>query len=178
MRAAPAGLRLRRGLPAVLVAVACSGHPEGDTPLPQSVQGLELVAVTSGAAAEAALERLHGKDVAPTESHIGHYGTGVLRAVLYVSRFDDRRRADAQLGAMSERIGAGSSGFGHHRRFSVSDRDVRSLLGQGQVHFLFVTRNDLVWLAVAPPLARAALAELLEVPVDAVPPMDSLVGGT
>ncbi len=116
--------------------------------------------------------------MAPTENYIGQYGTGAQQAVLYVSRYEDQQQAHAQLAAMSARIGAGSSGFGHHRRFVVSERDVHSLLGQGQVHFLFVTRHDLVWLAVAPPLARAGLAELLEMPVDAVPPMDSLVGGT
>jgi hypothetical protein len=136
---------------------------------------MELQEATSGAEAAARVERLHGKAVAPEETFIGHYGTGPSHAMLYVSVFPSQDEAESTIGRMSTRIGDGSSGFGHHKTFTVGGTEIHSVLGQGQVHFFFVKGTRLSWLAMAPEMARVGLAQLLEVGAEAVPPLDSLL---
>lgn len=157
-----------------LSLLACTGGEEaGDPtiPLPEQIHGLQLAESRSGTDAAAQLERMHELDVAPTESVIGFYGPKDMRAVLYVSRFASPEEAGAQLIAMSSGIGSGSSGYGHHQRQDVADYQVHVVFGQGQVHYYWAKNRDLIWLAIPPALARAALAEVLGVALDDVPPL-------
>lgn len=144
-------------------------------PLPPEIGGLELVQVISGPEAVAMTERLHGKAVAPSETHIGRYGTGSTHAMLYVSRFGSGQEAESVLADMSTSIGEGSSGFGHHKQFASGGSEIHVVLGQGQVHFFFVRAADLYWFGMAPGMARAGLAQLLDMALEELPTLDSLL---
>jgi len=159
----------------VTLAFACSTKPETASPLPPEIEGMKLANEVTGEMAAAMIARLHGKDVAPTESYIGHYGTGSRHAMLYVSRFESEEQARSLLKVMSLRIGKGSSGFGHHRQIEVTGREIHLVLGQGQVHYFFAKGRSLYWLGIDPRLARAGLAQLLEVDVDKVPTVKSIL---
>lgn len=144
-------------------------------PLPPEIGGLELVHVISGPEAVAMTERLHGKAVAPSDTHIGRYGTGSTHAMLYVSRFGSGQEAESVLADMSTSIGEGSSGFGHHKQFASGGGEIHVVLGQGQVHFFFVRAADLYWFGMAPGMARAGLAQLLDMALEDLPTLDSLL---
>jgi hypothetical protein len=144
--------------------------------LPPEIQGLQLVKTISGDAAAGTIGRLHDKSVAPTESQIGLYQSGETKAVLYVSRFGSAAEAAAVLQMMAMRIADGAEGFGHYRRFSVGANEVHFVLGQGQAHYFFMKRFDVSWLAAPPDIARAGLAQLLAVDVDAVPALFGSAG--
>jgi hypothetical protein len=152
---------------AALLAVACAGCRGGDqdipSALPETLHGLELVEHRSGDDAATFIEHLHEKSVAPVESNIGIYGVGEMQAMLYVSHFASAPRADSVLAVMAEKIGTGSSGYGHHTVVTIAGTQVHGVLGHGQVHYFYTKGSDLTWLSVPPPLARPALAELLGV---------------
>ncbi len=138
---------------------------------------MKLVRVDAGQDAAAMIARLHGKEVAPAESYIGHYGSGPAHGMLYVSRFQSEDAAELVLTDMATRIGPGSSGFGHHNTFTIDGKEIHLVLGQGQVHFFFAKGAYLSWLGIAPGMERTALAELLGVEVGRIPSTDSLLGG-
>ena len=173
----PIGFKLSALLISFNLASACSGQ-ETNSPLPPEIRGLPLVQVISGEDAVRMTERLHGKAVAPSETHIGRYGTGSTHAMLYVSHFDSDQEAESVLAAMSASIGDGSSGFGHHEQFSIDRRGVHMVIGQGQVHFFFVRTADLFWLGMDAEMAREGLAQLLGVAAEDVPALESLLSGS
>lgn len=158
---------------AVAAVGGCREVPRGvasdGSPLPDSLHALRLVDLQTGADAARIMERLHGKEVAPLRSWIGSYAGHGASAELYVSRYDSGRHATADLEAMSARIGPGTPVFGHHRTIVVAGQTVHATLGQGGVHYFFVREADLFWLTVSPAVARPALAQLLEVPLDSIP---------
>jgi hypothetical protein len=161
---------------AALFLLGCTDRPGSDADagsefLPDQIHGLPLVESESGDAAAGMIARLHQASVAPTESHIGVYATEGLRAVFYVSRFASVVEADSQLSLMSYRIADGTPGFGHFRSFDVGGTSVGQVFGNGQVHYFYTDDADLKWLAAPPPLARAAVAELMEVDVELIPPL-------
>ncbi len=155
---------------AALVGSACQrGDTDGAPPLPQELHGLELGDVRTGDDAARLIGRLHGGSVSPSESYVGYYGPPDMRAILYLTRFHDHSGAQAQLVAMADRIGSGSSGFGHHTQFHVLGIEIHSVFGYGQIHYFFARESDVVWLGMPPPVARAGLADLLHVEVDSIP---------
>jgi hypothetical protein len=154
----------------VLTGSAClGGDTDSAAPLPRELHDLELVDIRTGDAAAALIGRLHGKDVSPRESYVGYYGPPEMRGVLYLSRFNDEQTAQLQLAAMADRIASGSAGFGHHTQFVIGETVVHSVFGFDQVHYFFAEKTDLTWLSMPPPVARAGLAELLEVELDSIP---------
>lgn len=171
-----------RNTPYLLLAVlaaGCAGEAaDGDaSPLPASIHGMALVESLSGSEATEILSELHGADIVPAENHIGHYGSEQVGAVLYVSRFAGAAAADSFLVAMAGRIDAGSTGFGHHASFDAAEHQVHMVVGHGQVHYFFAEGRDLVWLAVDPPIARPALAELLQTRTDSIPTFEEIMMG-
>lgn len=173
----------RRRLPGLLIGgivlgatASCSPRPDASL-LPAQLVEMPLQTAVYGLEADRIIGHLHRKDVAPTESAIGHYVSGRKRATLYVSQFGSSVEAVSQLGDMADRIGEASGGFGHHRRFSVAGRDVHVVLGQGQVHYFFTSGPHLMWLGASVEVARPALAELISVSLEEVPPLEAVLEG-
>jgi hypothetical protein len=157
---------------AVLALASCGGTPppDGETrALPDTLSGLALTRSVSGEEAQGLIAYLHPGPPAPAESEVGFYASDGERAVLYVSRFPSADTARAQLSLMSAMIGRGRAGFGHHTETEIGGIVVHAALSQGRAHFFFTRDRDVVWLAADPELARAALAELLDIPLDSLP---------
>lgn len=161
----------RRALLFGLATLGCGNRlPSAEgTPLPAALDGLPLVQIVGGARAARAVARLHDREVAPDASWIGRYGADDEYAVVYASRYRDAAEADRQLRRMGERIGAGSGPFGHHRTLTVAGRTVHGVLSPGTVNYFFVRGTDLLWMALPPARARAALADGLALPPDSIP---------
>lgn len=161
-----------------IVALSIFACRRGDTdtvtPLPRELHGLKLVDSRTGGDAATLISHLHRASVSPSANYVGYYGPPDMRAVLYLSRFADTLTAQQQLMAMADRIGAGSSGFGHHGRFHVLGIEVHSVFGYDQIHYFFARECDVVWLGMPPPVARAGLADLLGVAVDSIPRMGAM----
>jgi len=169
---------LGASLALALTATACSGGSTGDAgPLPDQIRGLPLMEERSGDDAAETIAQMHGQGVAPDESWVGFYQSGDVVARLYVSRFGSPTESGEQLTAMSNRIGSGSSGFGHHGTFLVADNQIHIVFGHGLVHYFYTEEQDLVWLSVNGDLARSALAEVLETEVDSIPTFQEIVQG-
>jgi hypothetical protein len=134
-----------------------------DTPLPAAIQGMLRADLMAGPEAAEMLGRMHGNEVAPVASWVARYQGPKGTATMYLSRFADPGQPDSLLAAMSDSIGEGSAEFGHHALIEAAGRTIHSVLGGGQLHFFFVRNEDLIWLAIDPPLARAGLAEVLDI---------------
>jgi len=155
----------------LLVAAGCGERlpSAAGTPLPQTIDGLPLVQLVSGARAARAVARLHDRDVAPDASWIGRYALDRDEAIIYASRYRTGDDALRQLDAMAARIGTGTPQFGHHRSFDVAGRPVHAALSPGTIHYFFVRDADLLWMSIPPARARAALADVLRLPEDSIP---------
>ena len=64
---------------------------------------------------------------------------------------------------------SGTAGYGHHSRADIIGISVHTVFGRGTINYFYARDADLVWLAVPPPIARAALAEVLGIEVDQIP---------
>ncbi|MBE0593416.1 MAG: hypothetical protein IH616_13555 [Gemmatimonadales bacterium] len=154
---------------AVMLA-ACTGRDEAaESPLPAQIHGQELAATHGGEEAARILEGLHGQAVGSEQNWVGVYGTMEMPTLVYVSRFPSNDRARAELDAMVVRIDSGTAAFGHHTWFTRNERTVHSVFGQGQVHYFWANDADLWWLGAHPMIARMALTELLQIPLDSIP---------
>jgi hypothetical protein len=182
---APTALRPRSLITCLLVAlplaIGCGGGDRpaaGDSPLPPAIHGLPLVEQHEGREAAEILGEMHEQDVAPSESYIGHYGTDAMGAVVYISRFGSPAEADSQQVAMATGIrrADGASGYGHHSRFRVTGKRVDMVFGFGQIHYFYAEDERLMWVGAHPAIARAALAELMNVPLDSVRTVEDVTG--
>lgn len=154
----------------LLGACGSAPPPARDTPpLPPALGSLTLVARTAGEDARDLIAHLHPGPLAAGESEIGFYASAEDRAVLFVSRFGSADTAAAQLAMMARLIDLGRGGFGHHAEAAVGGVTLHATLGQGRVHYFFARNGDVVWLAADTPVARAAVAGLLDVPEDSLP---------
>ncbi len=165
-------------LAASLTAGGTLRADEPSAELPATLQGMALRNHSDGAEAAERIARLHGKQVAPRESHIGHYGEGAEHAMLYLSRFATPAEAEALLTRMSEHIGKASGPYVHHTHFAVGATEIHLVLGEGRVHYFFARGPALYWLAVIPAMAPGALAEILGVDAGEVPALGTLLGAT
>lgn len=161
-----------------------SSEPPSASILPMTLHGMPLVAITTGEPAKAIIRELHGQDVAPSNSHVGHYQGGGAEATLYVSHFAQAAVADSLIARMSRSIGRGTRAFAHHTRFAVDSVQVHAVLGHGQAHFFYAQGADVTWLGIDRRMARVGLAQILgsdRLPasvvvggIDMLPPPDSL----
>jgi hypothetical protein len=129
-------------------------------PIPADVGGLPLMAHAFGKEAAEHIAHLHGKGFPLTGAAVGEYGNG--QATIWVSRTFGRLGAQAQIRAMTDAIGQGTSPFEPTGVQDVNGCRVYTLTGMGQSHFYFQAGDQIIWLAVAPERAESALRGLLD----------------
>lgn len=127
--------------------------------LPPSLAGLPTTTHLTGAEAVEAVTGLHLGEVPVDAAEISDYGAG--RVLVWVS-WSASASADALVRQMTARIAQGDTPF-RAPRVPVRMPGVWVTVGNGQTHFYFARDGAVWWLAAEPDLARAAVAELLEV---------------
>lgn len=144
-------------------------HPGGapvatadSSPLPPALAGLSLATSVDGVEAVASVEQLHGKTLGAglDAAWVGEY-SGPGSATIWVSRSASTAAAEELLTRMTDRIGVGGSPFSAPVPIDSDGVRVYRLEGMGQVHYYFLTENDVYWLAIDPALAESGLEELL-----------------
>ena len=103
-----------------------------------------------GDAAQSFLNRLHDKKVVPKRSLMGQFASATSKATLYVSVFKVPHEAVDAVKRMSSNIRGGNPIFRHHAEFTVHSLDVERCVGLEQVHFYFLHRAKVYWLATDP----------------------------
>jgi len=147
-------------LTAVAVAlVAYGGVARGEPP--KSLGDLKLVHALQGTEALREIDRLHGKEVGGTEGYVAHYKTNGSVAMLYLARAPSAAQAARQLGQMRNKIKKGGSSFYHLETSKKRGITLFSALGHGQIKYFYQLNTGVRWLAVDPPVAKQALAALL-----------------
>lgn len=136
-------------------AIAVDAEP------PQSLGELRLVHALRGKEALQAIDHLHGKEVGGEDAYTAHYENNGAVAMLYVSKASSSGQAARQVKRMTERIQRGNTPFYHLKASEREETTVYSALGQGQIHYFYRQGLSVIWLAVDPPVARQALADLL-----------------
>ena len=129
---------------------------------PKTVGALQLVHALRGKEALQAIDRLHGKGLAGTDGYVAHYERDGLVAMLYVSRPARSSMTGAQVEKMASGIRAGKTPFTHLKSSERNGTTVYSALGEGQIHYFYRRRADVIWIAADPPVAKEAIEYLLQ----------------
>jgi hypothetical protein len=136
-------------------------HPS-PAPLPERVLDLSLAQSLMAEEAIAEFTRLHGNDFPLTSGAVGMYGAD-HSVTLWVGGAPAKFAAGRMLSAMRDKIASTSvsSPFSPIGERQDGSRSVYELDGMGQKHFYFRSDKMIVWLAVDPARADAALAQIL-----------------
>ena len=129
--------------------------------LPQTLGRLKLVRTLEGKEAQAFLDKLHQKAVAPKSSVTGEYQAGDKSATLYVSLYRSEGEAREAGSRMMQLIKAGNRVFGHYSEEIRGSLRVGRCVGMGQIHYLFQKGPRLFWLGIDPARSEEALGSLL-----------------
>ncbi len=131
----------------------------GTVTVPNSLAGLPLSRRTTGEAALAEIEQMHGKEFVIIGGVVAHYGGDA--ATLWVSSTWLPFMAALQVSLMEERIAEGRSPFTPLGVDQVQGVTVYALSGMGQMHYYFQLDRRVIWLAVAAERADQSLKELI-----------------
>jgi hypothetical protein len=129
--------------------------------LPESLGSLVLRHAVTGAAAAAAVNRMHGRSVAEAWNAIGYYGSSQGGAVLYVILYPSGEKAREAEERMGAKLESGEYVFQGYRKGMVDGMPVAVCMGLGQAHFIFSHHRSLYWLSVQPSLADEVLRALI-----------------
>ena len=134
------------------------GQPAG---LPFELGTLKLTKSLQGKEARAFINRLHEKDATPKNSVMGEYGGGKEQATLYVSTYDLSSNAAEAAKRMKRLISKGNRVSGQYKEFKHGRLVIGECEGLGQIHYFFLCRDRVFWLAVDSSVAGASLESLL-----------------
>lgn len=129
--------------------------------LPKALGQLLLVNALEGKDAQAFVNQLHQKAVAPKSSVAGEYKGGNNSATLYVSLYSSERQAKVAGLRMMQLIKGGNRAFGQYSEQNHGRLLIGRCVGMGQIHHLFQEGDRLFWLSVDPSREKAALESLL-----------------
>ena len=146
------------------LALVLAGGRAGAEP-PKRLGSLPLLHASQGKEALREINRLHGKEVGTEDGYVAHYEKDGAAAMLYLAQASSTDQAARQLKQMSDRIQRGGSPFYHLKTSKRGEITLYSALGQGQIHYFYQRDSSVVWLAVDAPVAKQAMAALLDQPV-------------
>jgi hypothetical protein len=129
--------------------------------LPSRLGTLKLTKTLQGTEARAFINRLHEKDVTPKNSVMGEYGGRKEQATLYVSIYELRSEAAEAAKRMTRLISKGNRVFGQYKEFKLGRLMIGRCEGLGQIHYFFLYRDKVFWLAVDSSVAGATLESLV-----------------
>jgi hypothetical protein len=128
--------------------------------IPQTLAGLKLVNSATGKDALREFESLHGKGFDLVGGYRANYARGKNTATLWVARANDAASALALTQEMAKKIGTANAMFQNLQELSINGRQLYVVDGQGQQHYFYANGDQVVWLAIDPPLASDALHAL------------------
>ncbi|TSA21059.1 hypothetical protein D4R75_06610 [bacterium] len=129
--------------------------------LPSELGTLKLTKTLQGNEARAFINRLHEKDVTPKNSVRGEYGGGKEQATLYVSIYELRSKAAEAAKRMTRLISKGNRVFGQYKELKHGQLMIGRCEGLGQIHYFFLYRDRVFWLAADSSVAGASLESLV-----------------
>lgn len=151
---------------ASIAMIACSGGVQNDTPLPNSIQQMQLNEIIRGEEADDIITNLHQKVVTDQQNIIGKYEGTDGKATLYLTIYDDADSPVEDLDAMAKRIqdpDVGSQmGFQHVRQLTNYGDHIYMALQNNRAHYFYVEENMLYWLDVNPQVAMPAIKQLVQ----------------
>jgi len=135
------------------------GHP-AVVPLPTQIAGLPLTDRITGADAAENFVDLHNQEFIITSGAIGFYGSN--QATVWAAGAPFKFMAAGMVNSMQDKITEGNSPFTPTNELKIGGRTIYELEGMGQKHFYFQSKNLIIWLAVDPSIADAAIEQILE----------------
>jgi len=144
----------------ILVLPQLLGAQNLPSGVPPELGPLKLVESLQGKEAQIVVNRLHEKEVAPKASLMGQYSSGASQATLYVSFYETQAMAASASKRMTVRIKSGNQVFRHYEETKSRGLKLGRCIGLGQVHFFFLFRERMYWLAVDPSAATESLDAL------------------
>ncbi len=145
------------------IAARLVGRPAmvGEIRLPAQLGDLPLAEARTGAAAEAEIQRLHGRALPLTSAAFGRYGSAG-EAILWVGGTASEEEAAALQEAMRRALETADSPFTPLEPLVIGGVTVFPLSGMGQEHMYFQSGRLVLWLSADSSVAGAARLAVVE----------------
>jgi len=142
-----------------IILFACSTQTD---PLPQEFYGLKIAKKLIGKDTKDYVDRLHFNEVAPDENEIGFYSGDLGTAVIYITYYNNSESALREYLKMTKNISPNNSPFVRSEFIILNNNRVYRTYGMGQVHFVFVKADMLIWLSEDPAIGSKFVEEYLK----------------
>lgn len=150
----------------IVLLIGCGEGVENNTPLPNSIQEMQLQKVIQGEEADQVITELHKKKVTDQQNFIGEYAGKDYNAKLYLTVYQNADSALSDLNKMNARIQnphvGGQMGFQHTRQLSGIGENLYMALQNNRAHYFYVDGANLYWLDVDPHVAMPAIKQLVQ----------------
>lgn len=128
----------------------------------EQVGDMKRIQLITGEAAQAEVDKLHGKALVAEESIVARYSeTGSERpAEVWVSRVSSEKEARRQTGVMVHKMYENPhSPFKNPKRIDYNDKAVYRFEGMGQEHLIWFSGDQVWWISVSAAGEDAMLKE-------------------
>ena len=130
--------------------------------LPEKLGDLNLARVIQGDEAARVVYKMHGKSLGATDYLIGTYGADDSKNILYLSVYENKEAAKADLMNMAMKMLKGSKVFKPLTTIGkMGDNISFRTEGMGLAHYFYRVENKLLWWQVKPDKAELTYNELL-----------------
>ena len=145
----------------ILIFISCSKENNYNY-LPQQLGELSLGKVIQNKKATVIINKMHGKRLDDCKNFIAVYGDNHSKNILYVSVYENAKKAETNLKNMTLKMANGSPVFSPLLHSKMGDKVHFETEGMGLKHYFYRVDNILIWWQVEPDNALATFNDLLK----------------
>jgi len=145
----------------ILIFISCSKENNYNY-LPQQLGELSLGKVIQSKKATVIINKMHGKRLDDCINFIAIYGDNHSKNILYVSLYENAKKAETNLKNMALKMANGSSVFSPLLHSKMGDKVHFETEGMGLKHYFYRVDNVVIWWQVEPDKAKTTLSDLFK----------------
>jgi GTPase involved in cell partitioning and DNA repair len=145
----------------ILIFISCNKENNYNY-LPQQLGELSLGKVIQNKKATVIINKMHAKRLDDCKNFIAIYGDNHSKNILYVSVYENSKKAETNLNNMALKMANGSSVFSPLLHSKMGDKVHFETEGMGLKHYFYRVDNILIWWQVEPDKAEATLSDLFK----------------
>ena len=148
-------------LTVLLIFISCSTGNNSKY-LPQKLGELNLTKVIQNKKATVIINKMHGKKLDDCKNFIAIYGNNHSKNILYVSVYENAKKAETNINNMAMKMANRSSVFSPLTHTKMGGNVHFEIDGMGLKHYFYLVDNILIWWQVVPDKAETTLSDLLK----------------
>ena len=129
---------------------------------PETIWKLHRMELFNGEKARAAVNDLHGSDLAPKDNFAANYVSPDGCASLYISFYENNALATQEMERMAGIVQSGFiPDYSRFRRIEMEKIPIVVVQGMRKFHYIFTYRNGLYWFDIDAPVAQSTMREFV-----------------